>query len=241
MTSAHRFRLYRVFRDAEFIAGRGRARGISRCVEHVRPAASDTWIDVGCGSKPYESLFDVDRYVGLDVEVSGHPTEDKQADRYFDGVHLPFEDASVDGVMCTEVLEHATDFGGLVEEIARVMRPGASAIVSSPFVWPEHEQPYDFRRFTSIGLELLFRSVGLDVELAFTTAGSHASIAQLDALHAHSVIGAGIPGWSAIVTLLVCAPVQLFGLAMQAILPDRGGFYIETVLVLRKPRTASPS
>jgi len=233
--AAPSFPLYRVLRDPAFIAGRGLSRAVARCVAHAAPSASDTWIDVGCGSKPYECLFAVDRYVGLDVEVSGHPVENKRADQYFDGLRLPFDDASVDGVVCTEVLEHAEDAAGLVAEIARVLRPGGSAIVSSPFIWPEHETPYDFRRFTLAGLESLFTAAGLDVELSLRTAGAHASIAQVNSLYVHAVIGRDIRVWGSVVTAVLCAPIQLVGLAVDAVFPDRGEFYIENVLALRKP------
>lgn len=48
------------------------------------------------------------------------------------GVVLPFEDASFDLVICTEVLEHMLWPQNLLREMARVLRPNGSLIASVP-------------------------------------------------------------------------------------------------------------
>jgi SAM-dependent methyltransferase len=45
---------------------------------------------------------------------------------------LPFDDASFDVVMAIEVLEHLENPRAFLREIARVLRPGAMAVVSTP-------------------------------------------------------------------------------------------------------------
>jgi SAM-dependent methyltransferase len=45
---------------------------------------------------------------------------------------LPFPDASFDAVLCFEVVEHVEDDTDLLEEIARVSRPGGMLILSTP-------------------------------------------------------------------------------------------------------------
>ena len=49
-----------------------------------------------------------------------------------DGQHLPFADASFDRVICTEALEHVLDPRLILEEFARVLKPGARLAVSVP-------------------------------------------------------------------------------------------------------------
>jgi SAM-dependent methyltransferase len=56
---------------------------------------------------------------GVDVLVRGQTAIPV---RQFDGIHLPFEDASFDAVMCVDVLHHAVDAARLLRECGRVAR-----------------------------------------------------------------------------------------------------------------------
>jgi 2-polyprenyl-3-methyl-5-hydroxy-6-metoxy-1,4-benzoquinol methylase len=48
------------------------------------------------------------------------------------GGALPFPDASFDAVLAFEVVEHVDDDTGLIDEVARVSRPGGMLIMSTP-------------------------------------------------------------------------------------------------------------
>lgn len=50
---------------------------------------------------------------------------------------LPFEDASFDVVICSEVLEHIHEDAGAIAEIIRVLKPGSILVVSVPRYFPE--------------------------------------------------------------------------------------------------------
>jgi ubiquinone/menaquinone biosynthesis C-methylase UbiE len=54
-----------------------------------------------------------------------------------DGTKLPFVDATFDTVICSEVLEHITDYPIMLAEIFRVLKPGGCLAVSVPRAWPE--------------------------------------------------------------------------------------------------------
>lgn len=121
-------------------------------------------VDLGCGLQPYKQLFLHARYIGIDVEASGRMADQKCADIYFDGVKIPLDSESVDAVLCTQVLEHAVDPQLLVADIFRVLRPGGRLLVTVPFMWGLHEQPYDFRRFTPYGLQKLVSHCGFEID-----------------------------------------------------------------------------
>jgi SAM-dependent methyltransferase len=80
---------------------------------------------------------------------------------------LPFEDASFDGVIAKDVLEHIPDPAALVTEIARVLAPGGIVFASSPdaqkWVWDDYTH---VRPFTKRGFRKLFSDQGLTVRTA---------------------------------------------------------------------------
>jgi SAM-dependent methyltransferase len=120
-------------------------------------------LDVGCGRRPYAGFFGPTHYIGLDVSASGRHGEDKRADAFFDGTRLPIASNAVEAAICTEVLEHAVDPVALTQEMHRVLKPEGRLLITVPFIWGLHELPYDFRRFTPIGLAALVRQAGFEI------------------------------------------------------------------------------
>lgn len=114
-------------------------------------------LDVGCGEKPYRSLFDgvAQRYVGMDVAEGPHVDVVGSAEA------LPFEDASFDVVLCSQVLEHVEHPQRVIAEARRLLRPGGVMLLSTHGVVRWHgayDGPLDdYRRWTHSGLSLEFR------------------------------------------------------------------------------------
>jgi SAM-dependent methyltransferase len=54
-------------------------------------------------------------------------------------------------VVCFEVIEHVRDPEILLAEIVRVLKPGGRTFLSMPFLYPVHDAPFDFQRFTIHG------------------------------------------------------------------------------------------
>lgn len=80
-----------------------------------------------------------------------------QPNIFADVTETPLKTASVDCILCTEVLEHLKDPQACVDEIHRLLRTDGLVFVSTPFFYPVHADPYDFQRFTEDGLRHLFR------------------------------------------------------------------------------------
>lgn len=141
----------------------GRA-AIYLSVKKFAPNISGKTVDVGSGSKPYKDLFkNVTEYIGLDIEQSGHNHQTSDIDVFYDGKTFPFENNSIDSLVFFEVLEHVFNPDEFLSEIARVVKPGGKCVVTIPFLWGEHEQPYDFARYSSFGLNHLFNQHGLEI------------------------------------------------------------------------------
>ena len=73
---------------------------------------------------------------------------------------LPVNPASFDAVLCTEVLEHLRHPDAVLAELARVLVPGGRLCLTVPFVWPLHEEPFDFFRYTPFALSEMLQEHG---------------------------------------------------------------------------------
>jgi SAM-dependent methyltransferase len=110
-------------------------------------------LDVGCGNKPYRVLADETIWLGLDTSPNSLRDFNYKENSFF-----PIKNQSVDLVICTEVLEHVENDKFLVEEIYRCLKINGTAIFTTPFLFPLHGVPQDFRRLTPYGMESVFNS-----------------------------------------------------------------------------------
>jgi SAM-dependent methyltransferase len=135
----------------------------------VAPQAHGRLLDVGCGQRPYESLFlpHVTEYLGIEHEATFGKTHAstsvKAPDLYYDGARLPFADGTFDTVLSVQVLEHTPEPGRLVHEMARVLKPDGLLILTAPFDFRLHEQPHDYFRYTPHGLRTFCEKAGLEI------------------------------------------------------------------------------
>lgn len=135
----------------------------------VAPQARGRLLDVGCGQRPYESLFlpHVEQYLGIEHEATfGNThasTSAKAPDLYYDGERLPFPDKTFDTVLNVQVLEHTPEPLRLVHEMARVLKDDGLLMLTAPFDFRLHEQPHDYFRYTPHGLRSLCEKAGLEI------------------------------------------------------------------------------
>lgn len=115
-------------------------KGLFLAISELAPLVKGRVLDVGCGHKPYRDLFQCSEYIGLEVERA----EKRSADVFYDGHVIPYADASFDNVITNQVLEHVFEPDEFLSEIHRVLKPGGGILVTVPFVWDEHEQPFDY-------------------------------------------------------------------------------------------------
>lgn len=121
-------------------------------------------LDHGAGEATLRARLPGRRYLALDMGI-GHEGWDYSAlDVVGDVMRLPLADASVDVVVSKQVLEHVPDPVATLREVARVLRPGGTVLLSTNQSWPQHQQPFDFFRFTSFGLRHVFGQAGLRIE-----------------------------------------------------------------------------
>ncbi|HET8670973.1 MAG TPA: class I SAM-dependent methyltransferase [Candidatus Saccharimonadales bacterium] len=122
--------------------------------------AGESLLDLGCGNKPYESLFKKKfaTYVGADLAGN----EDAELVIGPDG-RVNAQDNTFDCVLSSQVLEHVTDPQLYLSEARRVLKPDGSLVLSTHGIWPYHPDPTDFWRWTVDGLQAEIRRAGFEI------------------------------------------------------------------------------
>jgi ubiquinone/menaquinone biosynthesis C-methylase UbiE len=192
-------------------------------------------LDVGCGSKPYQDCFPLaSAYIGIDVETSGHDHENSKVDVFYDGMSIPFTNESFDSVVCFEVLEHVKDPKTILEEINRVIKEHGSLLISVPFLFGEHEEPYDFQRFTSFGLVKLLNDVGFNVVSLEKTTSEFMAIAQLNILYLSRHWGIKIRGFNRIKQYLIISPLTVASILIDRYITKHQSGFCNIVVLAKK-------
>ena len=119
-------------------------------------------LDAGAGDAPYKSLFQHARYESADFEKSNRTYV--PSTYICDLQHIPTEDGRFDFIVFNQVMEHLPEPKLVLAELYRVLKPGGKMIYTGPLFYEEHEQPYDFYRYTQFGLRYLFDSAGYVIE-----------------------------------------------------------------------------
>lgn len=205
-----------------------------REVSRLAPALRGRLLDVGCGTKPYRHLFTgAEEYVGLEYDspasrAAGH------ADCFYDGTVFPLADASCDGVVCNQVLEHVFNPREFLREIARVLKPGGGLLLTVPFVWDEHEQPHDCARYTCFGVRELLERGGFVVhELRKTNADARV-LFQLVNAYLYKVLLTSDPRVNLLLCATVMAPITLLGGLLARLLPANPDLYLDLVVFAKR-------
>lgn len=144
--------------------------------------ARGSLLDLGCGSVPlYEAYRDhVSGITCVDWERSLHSTShlDHTCDLNGD---LPFDDASFDTIILSDVLEHLYKPERCWQNMARVLRPRGKLIMNVPFYYPLHEQPFDYFRYTEFALQRFATESGFAVVELQPLGGAPEVIADISA------------------------------------------------------------
>lgn len=148
-----------------FIAGlRGKTLGNvlgSAAIQAYAPAISGRVLDIAGGTNPsYVDLLKHAELVRTNLVASpGVVALDMNEP-------LPFPDGSFDNVLFFAALYIVDRPEELVSEVLRVLKPGGSWYIASPFLNNEMPEPHDYMRLTAEGLDRLLVSGGFtDVEV----------------------------------------------------------------------------
>jgi SAM-dependent methyltransferase len=118
-------------------------------------------IDAGCGEQPFRPLIEAHarQYVGMDAVQNSSRSVAVLSDLE----SVPVASPCYPVVLCTEVLEHVVDIDRSFAGLRRLTAPGGCVVLTVPFIYPVHMEPFDFRRLTEYGIAQLAAAHGFDV------------------------------------------------------------------------------
>ena len=140
--------------------------------ETLAPARGE-WLDFGSGTAPYRDLMPEARLFTADL--AGGEAFEVDYELGPNG-ECPCADESFDGVLSTQVIEHAPDAAAHLADAFRVLRPGGRLVLSTHGIWEEHGG-LDFWRWTAAGLASAASDAGFQVDrVRKLTCGDRAAI-----------------------------------------------------------------
>ncbi len=205
-----------------------------REIEAASRNLSGDLLDVGCGTKPYRELFRTHAvYVGLDID-SPASRERGIADTLYDGGCFPFDSGRFQAILCNQVLEHVFTPHEFLEETRRVLSTGGRLLLTVPFVWDEHEQPYDYARYSSFGLKFLLEQHGFRIVQHRKLLADASVLFQLAIAYLFKVTHTRHGAVNRLVTALVFGPLSLVGLLAGKLLPHNDDLFLDQLVVAEK-------
>jgi SAM-dependent methyltransferase len=191
-------------------------------------------LDFGCGSKPYRSEFNVTEYIGIDIKESGHDNRNESIDIYYDGKKIPVKNNTFDCVLASEVFEHVFNPSDLLKELHRVTKKNGILLFTIPFMWEEHEVPYDYARYTKFGFSHLLKANKFEIIEINKVGNSVLGITQLWISYLSRIFLTKNGYYNFIIRILILAPWTILGLIANILLPNKKDLYLNTVFLVRK-------
>jgi SAM-dependent methyltransferase len=203
-----------------------------------------TCLDVGCGRQPLKARL---------VEL-GFQYDSCDVVQNLDGTvnHVfPFDEPLPEEMrgmgysllICTEVFEHVLNWQQAFENADQLLTPGGAIVITTPFFYPLHEEPYDYWRPTHhallrmcVGRQWQVRHLDRqnepwDVIGTLMHSVGAAPIARLSVAHM-----CARTTWRCLKFLTLCAARSR---VVRSILPLTGNIPMGTIMVAQKPRTDS--
>ena len=147
---------------------------------HIKDHCRGNLLDLGCGKVPlygaYKDFVQEITCVDWGATTHGLTFVDFECDL---SRPLPFSAGEFDTVILSDVLEHVPEPAQLWSEISRILRTGGKCLLSVPFFYWIHEEPFDYYRYTEYALRRFAERTGFRVVLLESLGGIPEVLADL--------------------------------------------------------------
>jgi len=130
-------------------------------------------IDIGGKKENKRGAFrppkDVSSWEYLNIDASVNP------DYCCSAEDIPVKDCHFDSALMCEVIEHLENPEGVIRESFRILKKGGVLILTAPFLYPYHADPYDFQRITDVKLRAMLNKAGFS-EIEIRSMGGTGSV-----------------------------------------------------------------
>ena len=159
-----------------------RRKYLDEFLESVKAEFKGVVLDIGGERVDNRSSFEApveqcEKWTIINIDPRAEPDIEASAD------NIPLDDAVADNGVMTELLEHVPTPEAVLSEAARLMKSGATAFITMPFLYQVHADPQDFSRWTDEMMRMKVEAAGLRVESLEPMGGVFAVI--YDLLRAH--------------------------------------------------------
>lgn len=114
-------------------------------------------LDLGGEKRSEYTKFIQGTFTTTTVNLAGKDAPDIVADLE---KPLPVGNREYDAVLLMNVLEHIFEYRALLNESARVLKPGGTIAILVPYMFPYHASPHDFHRYSAEALRRALSASG---------------------------------------------------------------------------------
>lgn len=135
-------------------------------LKEAKKYAKGKLIDIGCGNMYAQVALQaqISGYTGVDYPKTKqmYPTNLKP-EILAEASNIPVPKESYDTVLMLTVVEHLYKPQEAFNESYRILKKGGNMILTVPFMYPIHDRPHDYYRYTPFALNKMLKESGFKV------------------------------------------------------------------------------
>ena len=109
-------------------------------------------------------------------------------------------------------------------------------LISVPFLWDEHEQPVDYGRHSSFGLQYILQKHEFKIIEFKKSINDIRTIFQLLNCYIYKRTITKNPYINLLLTIILMAPFNILGEILSKILPKNNDLYLDNIVLVKKEK-----